>query len=242
VVGCGDAFGSGGRFNTCFVVDDAHGRFAIDFGATSLTALAESNIDPASLDLVILSHLHGDHFGGLPFLLLHREFAALDKRPLTIAGPPGFGQRLRALHDSLYPGLWKDSWSFRLDLVEVEPGRPVQLGERTLLTEIVNHYAGAEPCTALSMTTSSKTIVYSGDTGWTDVLVALADASDLFLCECNDLHDQAYEGHMSYQTLSARFDRLNTKRLVLTHLGPEMLAAAPDLEVECAADGMEILV
>lgn len=242
VMGCGDAFGSGGRFNTCFVVDDAHGRFTIDFGATSLPVLTAGEIDPASIDLVVLSHLHGDHFGGLPFLLLHRQFAARDKRPLTIAGPPGFVQRLRDLHECLYPGLWKDRWPFELDLVEVEPGTSTRLGERELLTETVNHSAGPEPCTAIRITTSSKTIVYSGDTGWTDALEPLVEGSDLFICECNDLHDQPYHGHMSYQTLSSRLDRLHTKRLLLTHLGPDMLAAAAGLGVESATDGMEIPV
>jgi ribonuclease BN (tRNA processing enzyme) len=242
VMGCGDAFGSGGRFNTCFVVDDSHGRFAIDFGATSLIALKTAGIDPGSIDLIVLSHLHGDHFGGLPFLLLHKEFVDVQKTPLTIAGPPGFGQRLRALHESLYPGLWKDYWSFQLNLVEVEPGSAVELGERSLSTVAVKHYAGPEPSTALRITTSSRVIVYSGDTGWTDVLVPLAEASDLFLCECNDLHDQPYEGHMSYQTLSAQFERLKTRRLVLTHLGPDMLAACGNLDVESAVDGMEIHV
>ena len=242
VMGCGDAFGSGGRFNTCFVVDDAHGRFAIDFGATSLLALNTRGVDPASLDLIVVSHLHGDHFGGLPFLLLHREFMAVDKAPLTIAGPPGLGNRLRALFDCLYPGLWKDPWSFPLDIVEVEPGTARDLGERRLLTEAVKHHAGPEPCTAIRIATSSRTIVYSGDTGWTEALVRLAEGSDLFICECNDLHDQPYEGHLSYQMLSAELGRFASKRLVLTHLGPAMLAAAGGLEVECAADGMEIAV
>lgn len=64
VVGGGDAFGSGGRFNTCFVIDDSIGRFAVDFGATSMVALQAQTIEPASIDLIILTHLHGDHFGG----------------------------------------------------------------------------------------------------------------------------------------------------------------------------------
>ncbi len=240
MIGCGDAFGSGGRFNTCFVVDDSHGRFAIDFGATSLVALKAAGIDPGSIDLIVLSHLHGDHFGGLPFLLLHKEFVDARKNPLTIAGPPGFGPRLHALHECLYPGLWKGDWPFQLNLIEVEPGSTVDLGERSLSTVAVNHYAGPEPSTAIRISTSSRTIAYSGDTGWTDGLVAIAEGSDLFLCDCNDLHDQPYEGHMSYRTLSARLDLLKTRRLILTHLGPEMLAASADLEIESAVDGLDI--
>ena len=96
VAGCGDAFGSGGRFQTCFVVDDGLGRFVLDFGVTSLAALQHQAIDPDSIDLVLISHMHGDHVGGLPFLLLQRAFASREKRPLTIAGPPGFEAQLKA--------------------------------------------------------------------------------------------------------------------------------------------------
>jgi ribonuclease BN (tRNA processing enzyme) len=240
VLGCGDAFGSGGRMNTCFVVDDPYGRFTLDFGATSLVALNAAGIDAATIELVVLSHLHSDHFGGLPNLLLYREFVATTKQPLTIAGPPGTEKRLRALHDCCYPGTWRDTWSFALSFVEVAPGSPVDLGQRHLVTAPVHHFAGSEPATALRVETAGKTIVYSGDTSWTENLVTLADGSDLFICECNDLQDQPYDGHLSYQTLSTHIGRLNTRRLVVTHMAPDMLVASETLGVEAAFDGMDI--
>ena len=86
-VGCGDAFGSGGRFNTCIMVDGADIRFTIDFGASSLVALNKLGISHNSIDAVLLTHMRGDHFGGLPFMLLDAMFGARRKRPLTIAGP-----------------------------------------------------------------------------------------------------------------------------------------------------------
>ena len=67
-IGTGDAFGSGGRFNTCFLVESSGLRFLIDCGATSLTALNRFDVDPDSIDAVFISHLHGDHFGGLVFM------------------------------------------------------------------------------------------------------------------------------------------------------------------------------
>ena len=66
-VGSGDAFGAGGRFQTCFMVDAPGFRYVIDFGATSLTALNQLGIDHTTIDAVVLTHIHGDHCGGLPF-------------------------------------------------------------------------------------------------------------------------------------------------------------------------------
>src|SRR4051794_17233853 len=69
-VGSGDSFGSGGRFQTCILLDGARSRVAVDFGTSSLIALAQQGIEPNSIDAVLLTHLHGDHCGGVPFLLI----------------------------------------------------------------------------------------------------------------------------------------------------------------------------
>ena len=65
-VGSGDSFGSGGRFQTCIVVDGPGSRFA-DSAPSSLIALAQQGIEHNSLDAILLTHLHGDHCGGVPF-------------------------------------------------------------------------------------------------------------------------------------------------------------------------------
>jgi ribonuclease BN (tRNA processing enzyme) len=71
-IGSGDAFGNGGRFQACILLrapghaDDV----LLDCGASSLVALKQQRHDPAKIGLVLVSHLHGDHFGGVPFLVL----------------------------------------------------------------------------------------------------------------------------------------------------------------------------
>src|SRR6059058_4856326 len=103
-VGSGDSFGSGGRFQTCIVVDGPHSRFALDFGTSSLIALARQGIDPNSLDAILLTHLHGDHCGGVPFLLMDAMLASKRERPLVVAGPPGTEAHLSMLREALFPG------------------------------------------------------------------------------------------------------------------------------------------
>ena len=103
VLGCGDAFGSGGRFNTCFHVETPNTRFLIDCGASALIAMRRFEVDPNGIETVFLTHLHGDHFGGLPFLILDAQLVSRRTMPLTIVGPPGLRERLPALMEPCSP-------------------------------------------------------------------------------------------------------------------------------------------
>src|SRR5437763_2124944 len=102
VIGCGDAFGSGGRFNTCFMIETGR-TFLLDCGASTPVAMRARAIDPNTIDGVVLSHLHGDHFGGLPFLLLDAQLPSRRDRPFVIAGPPGTRERINAALEVFFP-------------------------------------------------------------------------------------------------------------------------------------------
>ena len=92
-VGSGDALGSGGRFQTCISVQSEVAHVLLDCGASSLIAMKRLGVDPGSVDAVVVTHLHGDHFGGIPFLVLDGQFNRR-VRPLLVAGPPGVRQRV----------------------------------------------------------------------------------------------------------------------------------------------------
>ena len=84
-----------------------------------------------------------------------------------------------------------------------------------------------------------KVIAYSGDTEWTDTLIELAEGVDVFICECN-FFDKKAPGHLDYQTLIEHRPQLNCERIVLAHMGDDMLARIDDLELEAATDGAMI--
>ena len=185
IVGCGDAFGSGGRFNTCFHARDREGDAAGRLRRVLAGRAQGARLDPTAIDGIILSHLHGDHFGGLPFLLLDAQFLQRRERPLTIAGPPGTRARLDAALEVFFPKAdARPSGGFRLEIVEIALGRPAEVLGHTVPTTEVVHQSGA-PSTALRVCpTAQKLFAYSGDTEWTDALLAVADGADLFIIEC----------------------------------------------------------
>ena len=238
-VGSGDAFGSGGRLQTCILVEHREWRCLIDCGATSLVGLKAAEIDPASIDTIVISHLHGDHFGGLPFLLLDAQFNSKRSTTLQIVGHADLEARLRETMDMLYPGSQSAFDSVDVEFVVVGPESAIALGAASVEVVEVVHFAGS-PSFGVRVTTPSGAIVaYSGDTEWTDTLVDLADGADLFIVECN-FYDQPVTWHMDYATLSANLHRLSAGRVIATHMGPAVLARAADLEIDTAHDGLVI--
>ena len=239
-VGSGDSFGSGGRFQTCIVVDGPGSRFAIDFGTSSLIALAQQGIEHNSLDAIVLTHLHGDHCGGVPFLLIDTMLAARRTRPLIIAGPRDLRRRMDEIREALFPGSRVMTPKFPLTWVEMEPGKPHPILDLVVTPEPARHTAETNP-TALRIDVGGKVIAYTGDTEWTDDVARVARGADLFIAECY-FYDKPVKWHLNYPTVAAQRDRFGAKRLILTHMSQEMLAHADAVPEECAHDGLVVTV
>lgn len=237
VAGSGDTLGSGGRFQTCFHINAPSATFLIDCGASALPALKAQGIDPKGVETVLLTHLHGDHFGGLPFLVLDAQLRADRTAPLTVAGPPGVEERVTEAMDVFFPGLSDVDQAFDLSYVEFTDGEPIQIGSLQVTPREVVHPSGAPPF-ALCVTIDEATIAYSGDTEWTDALVDIARGADLFLCEAY-YYDKDIPYHLSYERLRAEYDDLNAERVVLTHMSDDMLGRHSEIGLETAADGAE---
>ncbi len=233
VAGCGDAFGSGGRLNTCFYVKAGEQAFLIDCGASSIAGLKRNGIDINSIDTILISHFHGDHFGGLPFLLL--EFAVYGRTaPVTIVSPPGCRERVSQLLSVLYPG------SRVLERLDIEfkeylPFETIETAYLSVRAFPVVHSEEALPH-GLRVCAGDKIISYSGDTEWTDNLIPLSADADLFICECNFFGLQV-KGHMYYQLLKTKVSELSCKQILLTHFDNEMLSNIGLVEMECATEG-----
>lgn len=234
-VGCGDAFGSGGRFNTCFLGETDTTAFLIDCGATSMVAIRRQGIDPNRIATILISHLHGDHFGGLPFFILDAQLMSRRTSPLCIAGPPGLRARLETAMECFFPGSWAASRKFDLEIRELAPRVAHELGALVVTPYVVKHACGAPPF-ALRIASDSKTICYSGDTEWVDNLGEAARDVDLFIAEAY-FADKAIRWHLDLASLLRHFPATGAKRLALTHLSPDMLGRLGTLPHFVAEDG-----
>jgi ribonuclease BN (tRNA processing enzyme) len=237
-VGCGDALGSGGRFNTCFHVTGDRVNFLIDCGASSLPALKRLGIAREAVDLVLITHFHGDHFGGLPFLLLDAQFTRR-ARPLVIAGPQGIEAKLADLMEALFEHSSKTKPRFDLSVVALEPEQSRTFGEVKVTPYPVVHGESGGPFLAYRIEAEGRVITYTADTEWTDTLVPAARGADLFIAEAY-YYDKIVKNHLSLKTLEAHLPEINAKRLVLTHLSDDMLGRLGQLPYTAAHDGMVV--
>ena len=235
-VGCGDAFGSGGRFNTCFHVSGDGVNFLIDCGASSLPALKRLGIISDTIDLVLITYFHGDHFAGLPFLLLDAQFCRRT-RPLVIAGPQGIETRLLQVMEALFENSAKTTPKFDLSIVALKPEETRSFGAVNVTPFAVVHGESGGPFLGYRIETAGRVIAYSADTEWTQTLIPLARGADLFIAEAYH-YDKVVKNHLSLATLEAHLPEIQPKRLILTHMSDDMLGRLDALKHIAAHDGM----
>jgi ribonuclease BN (tRNA processing enzyme) len=237
-VGSGDSFGSGGRFQTCILVDGPQSRFAIDFGTSSLIALAQQGLEHNSIDAILLTHLHGDHCGGVPFLLVDAMLGAKRNRPLTIAGPRDLQRRMAEIQQALFPGSQVMTPKFPLEWIELEPGRPHNILDLTVTAQRARHTVETNPI-ALRVEVGGRVVAYTGDTEWTDDVARIAHAADLFIAECY-FYEKPIKWHLNYPAIAAHRSEFGARRVILTHMSKEMLAHVGQVPEECARDGLVV--
>ena len=234
-LGCGDAFGSGGRLNSCFFIRTKTHGILLDCGASVMIALKKQHLSGADVDIILITHLHGDHFGGLPFFICEIIAMGNRKKPLTIIGPAATEERARQALEIFFPGVSVQEDTPVTFLTYV----PKQMLEFQSL-QITAYEAIHSPATnphSLRLEIENTVIAYSGDTEWSDTLIDMSMNADLFICEASTWNTPV-KHHLSVQTVMAQLHRIHAKRTVLTHLGDEALRHVNDIPLTIATDGM----
>lgn len=241
VVGSGDAFNSRGRLHSCYLIEgDGLGCTMVDFGATALAGLQRLGKSTASLDTLCITHLHGDHIGGIPFLVIDALFARPRGRPLDIVGPVGLEARIRALVEVSYGDVWSSrADQLELRFTELPPGSSRDLGGLKLETFAADHMDPPEQPLCLRLSADGDSVAFSGDTQPCPGLFEAARGTGLLVCELSSLAPPAGR-HCTWAQMRERLPELETASVLFTHLGPDVRDAVSRLEREAPANGPPI--
>ena len=239
-LGTGDAFGSGGKRQAAIFVRAIGSRLGLllDAGPGCHAALRAEGLSSDDLGAVVLSHFHGDHYGGFPFLELDAMRSGRTV-PFLVLAPPGARERIEALRECLYPNL---PIRFAEEIRETLPGEvaglPESVGGGSARAFAARHQPEAWAF-SWKFQVGGRTIVYSGDTGFSDRLISESADADLLIHECTSL--ETLPGHTSHSELRAAAPRIGARRVLLVHTGEDVLGAT-DLAFERAHDGLRVIV
>ncbi|HUH65705.1 MAG TPA: MBL fold metallo-hydrolase [Syntrophales bacterium] len=236
-LGSGDAFGSGARLQSCVLVTYDKGRFLIDCGASTMIGMNRYGVDPNSINMIFISHLHGDHCGGIPFLLIASQILHKRSEPLLIAGPPGMKEWISQAMEIFFPGSSKVNRRFPIEVIEFRGRNSKTAGSVTVTPYPSLHHGDSS--FSLRIECEGKVIAFSSDTEWTDALCETASGADLFIAEAY-FYEKKIKGHMDYKTLAENYPRTSAKRLMLVHMSADMLAMSKKIECDCAEDGLTV--
>jgi ribonuclease BN (tRNA processing enzyme) len=203
------------------------GRLLLDAGAPLLPHMHKVGVDPELIDVVFLTHFHGDHTLGLPPFVLHRIF--VDKpRVLTIVGPEGVQQRIEQLFEVSWGVDWKPVMQPRFKVKYVTARPRGQAGGFTYETVKLDH--GTTGCNGYRIHLGDRILAYSGDTEPTAPLDALVEGADVAIVEATGPGDVF--SHMSWEAASALKKRHPKTRFMFNHLySGTITGAAKDLQV-----------
>ncbi len=238
VLGSGDAFGSGGRLHSAYLVEAPGVTFLLDCGPTILQALKRVRVEPSRLDFVAITHLHGDHFGGIPFLFMEYRYEDPRTRPLGLLGPAGLQARVDKLFAALYEKQANEPQPHAVHYGVLDAGQAATV-DGVKITPLRVPHVPELVAYAYRIEVAGRTILYSGDSAWTDDFVQHARGVDLFLCECSTFETRL-DIHVAYPEVAAKARDLGCKRLLLSHLGSEVLEHESEISLECARDGMTL--
>ena len=249
VVGSGNAFNTDGRAHASYLIDsapDADGRrtrVLMDCGATTLQRLQSLRIDPSSIDAVALTHFHGDHYAGLPFVLLQMGLVNRRAAPLVIFGPPGVADACEAIYGLCYPGL---KLPFTIEYSEIDARNSADERDAgsfdfrglRLTGYPIRHRRESTGYRVVDLT-GGGSFAFSGDTFFDEQLVQLVDGVDLALIELSmpEQYDPPV-AHVALSEVRARGHELRAKRVVYTHITDDLARRVVDEQLgEAASDG-----
>lgn len=219
-IGTGNAFAPGGLCWNGFVANE---RVLFEAPPSALMALQKLAIDPNTLETVLLSHHHGDHFMGLPFLVLYWKYRGRTA-PVTIVGPPETEAIARQMTERVYPSLF--DVPFDIQWVEAAAGKAITLPGMRIEPVEVKHDVKLNLNLGYLCEMGGKRLGYTGDSAVCDGVFDLARASDVLVSECAS-RDEVNEIHMNlvHDMPKLRAAMRADANLVLTHLEPDVDSA-----------------
>jgi ribonuclease BN (tRNA processing enzyme) len=217
VVGSSCSIPRPGRACSSYLIETPQIALLADSGTGACASLIRHR-SVESLDAIVISHMHADHFiDVIPMRYALKYGERTSDRRVALYLPPGGDAMLRRLVDAFARESSADFIGEVYDVRIYDPTRPLALGDATLSFSPTSHYV---PTYALRVDAAGASAAYSADTAPDDRVAELARDVGLFVCEATlsvEAEEERPRGHLSAREAAALASRANARRLALTH-------------------------
>ncbi|MBI5116856.1 MBL fold metallo-hydrolase [Candidatus Poribacteria bacterium] len=231
IVGSGCGIPNPRRGSPCIAVSAGKHLFGFDCGPGAVRAMASFGLDWTRLDALFITHFHTDHIGDIPALLFAYNIPDTNRTaPLTLFGPSGMKKLFQNLVVAYGEWLVPKRYELSIEELPAVPFTGDRTGEATWRLETVpaEH---SQPAFAYRFEADGASIVYSGDTDYSDSIAGLASSCDLLILECSYPNEIEAPGHLNPRKASEMAREAGCKKLALTHIYP--VSAGYDLVAQC---------
>jgi len=217
-LGSGNAFTPDGRYWSSFLLN---GRYLFDAPPTLLPHLKRLGVSLTDIRAIFISHFHGDHFLGLPFLLLEYLHMTPRREDLHIVGPPGVEKMIEAASEMAFPNLSHADAGYQRRYLEADADRQQTVDNLSFQAFPMKHAGEYLDAFGYRLRLADKVLAYTGDTELCDEVFALAEGADVLVLDCNYSESRGLY-HVSFADVPEIRKRLPlSTTIILTHLEAE---------------------
>ncbi|MHB9134141.1 MAG: MBL fold metallo-hydrolase [Armatimonadota bacterium] len=211
-LGTGNAFAPQRDWSSILVND----RILLDAGPSMLVNLKRLKANPATIRYLFISHFHGDHFLGVPFLLLEYHFITRTDEPLTIIGPPGVEEHIRQLMELAYPDVVRLGWPRPMQFIEAQANTTQSVDDLTFSAIRMAHMSETMIAYGYRLHLPDGVLAYSGDTSMTSALFQLVAGAQVIILEASS--EETSTVHLGKEALRTLLARIGEDSIVFfTH-------------------------
>lgn len=228
VLGSGTCELRAGRGSAAHLVSAGGANILLDAGRGALAAMLAAGVEAAELNAVMLTHHHPDHMADLVPLLfaLNYDPALQGGARVSIMGHPGIAPVVDGLDSAL--GRWLKPKHNNADFKWLRAGDALEVGEVKITVAEARHIATS---LAYRLERSGASLVYLGDSEYSEELAEFSQGADLLLANCAATDQRPKKGHMGPAQCGRLAAEAKAGALLLSHMycgvdPAEALAAA----------------
>ncbi len=231
ILGSGTCVPSLQRSSCSVLMQIGSTRLLFDSGPGTMRRLLEAETTIFELDYILYSHFHPDHSAELVPLIFATKYPDMSSRqsPLAIIAGKGLTDLFSKLK-TVY-GNWIELAEGLLTLIELDNKLKDSRSFNYFKIESAPVEHNPESIAYRVISADGSSVVYSGDTDYSENLVELSKNADLLICESAMPDSLQVKGHLTPSRAGDIATRAGVGKLVLTHFYPH--CDNVDIEKEC---------